>query len=143
MADSYFNTHARVFSHLTLDQWGQIKALREEGHTMQYIADPLGIHKSTVSRELKRGSVPQLKTDRTEHEVYFPDPGQRIYEINLSHCGATYKFVSIQPFLAFATECIENRHWSPDVAVGVAKKTTGSARASSVRGGCIITSISG
>ena len=122
MADSYSNTSMPIFSHLTLDKRGQIKALREEGRTMQYIADAIGVHKSTVSRELKRGSVTQRKTDLSEHEVYFPDVGQRIYDTNRSHCGATYKFVSIQPFLAFATACIEDRHWSPDVAVGVAKK---------------------
>lgn len=53
MADSYSNTSTSVFSHLTLDQRGQIKALREEGRTIQYIADAIGVHRSTVSRELK------------------------------------------------------------------------------------------
>ncbi|SIT01851.1 IS30 family transposase [Salimicrobium salexigens] len=122
MADSNSNTRTPIFSHLTLDQRGQIKALREEGRTMQYIAGAIGVHKSTVSRELKRGAVTQRNTDWTEYEVYFPDAGQRIYDTNRSHCGATYKFMSIQPFLAFATACIKDRHWSPDVAVGVAKK---------------------
>lgn len=85
---------------------------------MQYIADAISVHKSIVSRELKRGSVTQRKTDLSEHEVYFLNVGERIYNTNRSHCGATYKFMLVQPFLAFATECIDDRHWSP----GVAKK---------------------
>jgi len=43
-------------SHLTLEQRYQISALLDSGHSRGKIADELGVHKSTVSRELSRNS---------------------------------------------------------------------------------------
>jgi DNA-directed RNA polymerase specialized sigma54-like protein len=64
------------FKHLTSFDHGKIAALRAEGKSMQAIADAVGCHKSTISRELKRGTVAQMKTDGKKFEAYFPDTGQ-------------------------------------------------------------------
>jgi IS30 family transposase len=42
----------------------------------------LGISRSTLYEELKRGTVEQLDTNLIKHNVYFSDVGQRVYEGN-------------------------------------------------------------
>lgn len=121
MALSHNNTENRTFAHLTAFNRGQIQALRKQGKTLQAIADEIGCHKSTISRELKRGSVIQKRTDLTEHIVYFPDTGQAVYEKNRSRCGAKYKFTEASEFIQFAIEKIQKDHWSPDAICGYVK----------------------
>lgn len=49
------------FSHLSQEQRYQIEALINAGHSQSYIAKLLLVHKSTISRELKRNSVHSAK----------------------------------------------------------------------------------
>ena len=44
----------RTYCQLTQEQRYQIYALKKTGHTRTEIAEVMGVHKSTVSRELKR-----------------------------------------------------------------------------------------
>lgn len=44
----------RHYTHLTLEQRYQIQALLKTGHPYQEIAHVLGVHKSTISREVRR-----------------------------------------------------------------------------------------
>jgi IS30 family transposase len=121
MAQTHHNTNKRSFKHLTPFDRGQIQALRREGKTLQEIADVLGRNKSTISRELQRGTVTQRRSDLTEYQAYFPETGQAIYEANRSHCGAKYKLAQVAEFIHFAVEKIQNDHWSPDAICGYAK----------------------
>lgn len=121
MAQTHHNTIKRRFKHLTPFDRGQIQALRREGKTLQEIADALGYHKSTISRELKRGTVTQRRSDLTEYRTYFPETGQAIYESNRSNCGAKYKLAKVAKFIHFAVEKIQKDHWSPDAICGYAK----------------------
>lgn len=114
MANSHYNTRKRTFSHLTAFDRGQIQALRKEGKTLQAIADVLGCHKSTVSRELKRGTVTQRNHDLSEYQAYFPETGQAVYESNRSNCGAKYKLAQSSDFIRFTVEKMQKEHWSPD-----------------------------
>ena len=129
MAHPHHNTEKRSFTHLTEFDRGQIQALRKQGKTLQAIADEIGCHKSTISRELKRGSVVQRRSDLTEHQVYFADVGQRVYESNRSRCGAKYKLVQVSEFIQFAVAKMKENHWSPDAICGYvkAKKLFGNA----------------
>lgn len=121
MARSHHNTEKRTFVHLTTINRGQIQALRKQGNTLQAIADEIGCHKSTISRELKRGSVTQRRSDLTEHTVYFPDTGQVVYEKNRSRCGAKYKLAEAADFIQFAVEKMQREQWSPDAICGYVK----------------------
>lgn len=122
MATSNCNTKRRSFSHLTPYQRGQIQLLREQGKSMQCIADTIGCHKSTISRELKRGTVIQRRSDLTEYEAYFPDAGQAVYEKNKARCGAKYKMFYASDFIQYAVKMIQKEEWSPDSICGRAKK---------------------
>lgn len=121
MADSNINTKERTFSHLTAFDRGQIQALRREGKTLQQIAEAIGCHKSTVSRELKRGTVTQRRYDLSEYEAYFPEAGQAVYEANRSNCGAKYKLAQVAEFIHFAVEKMQIDKWSPDAICGYAQ----------------------
>ena len=121
MAHSHDNTKERTFSHLTSYDRGRISALRSEGKTLQAIADVIGCHKSTISRELQRGTVTQRKSDLTEYEAYFPETGQAVYEKNRSRCGAKYKLTQTAAFIHFAVKKMQEDHWSPDAVCGYAK----------------------
>lgn len=120
MARTHHNT-TRTFSHLTVFDRGQIQALRNQGKSLQEIADIIGCHKSTISRELKRGTVTQRRSDLTEYQAYFADVGQRVYESNRSRCGAKYKLIQTTDFIHFAVQKIRDDHWSPDAVCGYAK----------------------
>ncbi len=122
MAHAHDNTKERTFSHLTPYDRGRISALCSEGKTLQAaIADVMGCHKSTISRELKRGTVTQRKSDLTEYQAYFPEMGQAIYEKNRSRCGAKYKLAQTATFIHFAVEKMQQDHWSPDAVCGYVK----------------------
>jgi transposase, IS30 family len=76
MVELHYNTNRRTFSHLTPYDRGKILALRQQGKTLEAIAQVIGCHKSTISRELKRDTVTQKKSDLTEYQAYFPEAGQ-------------------------------------------------------------------
>ncbi|SDF46693.1 helix-turn-helix domain-containing protein, partial [Sporolituus thermophilus] len=69
-------TSARSFEHLNAYERGIIKALLGEKRSIRYIARQLGRHPSTISREIKRGTVKQRRSDLTEYEAYYPETGQ-------------------------------------------------------------------
>lgn len=121
MARFHHSTTKRTFTHLTAIHRGQIQALHNQGKTLQDIADEIGCHKSTISRELKRGSVTQRRSDLTERTVYFADTGQAVYEKNRSRCGAKYKLANASEFIRFAVEKLQKDHWSPDAICGYVK----------------------
>jgi transposase, IS30 family len=50
--------HMKKYSQLTLEQRYKIEALYNEGYSFSYIADRVGVHKSTINREMKR-NVPK------------------------------------------------------------------------------------
>jgi len=81
----------------------------------------LGCHKSTISHELKRGTVQQMKSDRTYFEAYFPETGQTRYENNRKACGAKLKLDFAIDFIQFVEKKILDDDWSPDAACGHAK----------------------
>ena len=46
----------KSYKHLTIVQRHEIKVLYQAGHSLSFIGSQLGIHKSTISRELKRNA---------------------------------------------------------------------------------------
>ncbi|MDQ0219792.1 IS30 family transposase [Peribacillus cavernae] len=121
MAQTNSTTTRRTFKHLTAFDRGKIAALYAEGKSMQVIADIVGCHKSTISRELTRGTVTQMKTGKTMFKSYFPDTGQIKYEQNRQACGSKLKLDDTIDFIQFAEKKILEDNWSPDAVCGYAK----------------------
>ena len=82
------NTHSTkkiTYSHLSASERGEIAAYLKMGKKPAEIARFLGRHRSTISREIERGSVNQVRDKngkRTYFSAYFADSGQRVYESN-------------------------------------------------------------
>lgn len=121
MAQVQSATNKRTFTHLSAIDRGRISALLSEGKSQTDIAKAVGCHKSTISREIKRGTVSQMKSDRTLYEAYFPETGQMRYEENRKACGAKYKLDEVSEFIEYAETKILKDEWSPDAVSGRAK----------------------
>jgi len=122
VVQSKSTTNKRKFKHLTVYERGQIAALLKEGKSQRYIAKRLGRSPSTISREIKRGTTIQMRTDLTTYEEYFPETGQAVYEKNRKNCGAKYKLAQVEEFIKFAEYKILHEKWSPDAVVGSCKR---------------------
>lgn len=63
----------RNYKHLTFTDRLQIEAWQKVGIKPAKMAALLGVHISTIYRELKRGVYTRLNSDLTEEERYSPD----------------------------------------------------------------------
>lgn len=109
------STKKSLYSHLSASERGEISAYLKMGKTPSEIARLLGHHRSTISREIKRGSVSQVQDKNGKwiySTVYFPDSGQRVYETNrqksayykLSYCSRTF-FKELEKVLKTKPHC--------------------------------------
>jgi IS30 family transposase len=117
-----YTTSPRTFKHLTPYERGKICALLKEGFSPTQIAKKLGRHRSTIYREIKRGTTTQLRTDLTTYSAYFPETGQAVYEKNRSACGRKSKVLQVDSFLRYAEQKILKDKWSHDAVVGTARR---------------------
>ncbi len=76
VAINNFNTSVCSFKHISSYERGEISVLLKEGKSIRYIAKKL----STISREIKCGTILQLKSDLSKFASYFLEIGQAIYE---------------------------------------------------------------
>ncbi|BAN93138.1 transposase [Streptococcus dysgalactiae subsp. equisimilis 167] len=82
------STRKPSYSHLSATERGEIAAYLKMGKKPVEIARLLGRHRSTICREIKRGSVEQVKDKngkQTFFNAYFADSGQRAL-LNQSIC---------------------------------------------------------
>jgi IS30 family transposase len=111
-------TNVRSFKHLSLYERGMIFALLKEKCSLRYIAQQLERDPATISREIKRGTTTQIRSDLTTYEAYFPETGQATYSKNRAMSGSVCKIGLVEPFLQFAETKIFHDKWSPDAIVG-------------------------
>ena len=79
MSENIMDKKDRKYTHITLIERGQIEAYRNEGVGINEIARRLGRSKSTISEEVKRGTVHQVKRDKDIY-CYHATAGQAKYE---------------------------------------------------------------
>ena len=76
---------SRHYHQLTSEQRGQIQAMLDSGITScSAIAREVGCHKSTISREIRRGSV--LQRDHNYYEHYYADTAQIYHDKRRRNC---------------------------------------------------------
>ena len=115
-------TKSRKFHHLTEIQRGQIEAMVKLKVSKIQIAIKVGISRSTLYEELKRGTVTQKNSDLTTREEYFAEVGQIVYEKNRQKCRKPFKISKAKEFVEYAEEKIIKEKLSPDSVAGYAKK---------------------
>ena len=112
----------RNFNHITLPERKLIEKWLDEGIPKTEIAKRLGISRSTLYKEIERGTVTQLNYDLEPYEKYFAETGQLIYEEHRKNCKKSYKLVEAEEFIKDVEDEIINNKLSPDTAVGKLKR---------------------
>lgn len=79
MTITEYNTSECKNKRLNEFERGQIEALTKEGLSANAIAKRLVRSYSTITREMKRGSVEQIKHPKKRVSIYYADCGQRQY----------------------------------------------------------------
>ena len=81
----------RRFKHLSKSDRIRIETLNNDGKTPKEIAEVVGVHISTIYRELQRGQYTHRNSDWTEEARYSSDLGEMKYRANLAAKGADLK----------------------------------------------------
>jgi len=127
------NTENQKREHLNVKERKIIERMLRKGANKGEIARSLRRDKSTIKREIKRGSVSQRRSnpyasrnpnvpDYLEEMVYFWNVGQDVYEKHRQNCGAGNKVISCSELVKFVeTKILGKEKWSPDAAIGFAK----------------------
>lgn len=112
---------ARTFKQLTKADRIKIEALVKAGHGKQEIADQLHVHRSTIYRELKRGTYTALNSNLTNEERYSPDIADDKYRENLKSKGGTLKIGNDIKLANYIENKIINEDYSPAAVLGELK----------------------
>lgn len=133
MNQEEFNTKEGKGKHLCLWERREIEKALQRGASIRSIAKVLKRSPSTISREIKRGTVKQRKIKRyvssnpedpgySEYEAYFADTGQSAARNNTGRRGGKYKlFEDPELMRRIENEIIINRY-SPDSILGGLKR---------------------
>ena len=95
-------TKSKKFHHLNKFQRGQIEALLKLNLPKTQIAKRVGISRSTLYLELKRGTTAQMNSDLTFREEYFAYTGQVVYEKHRKNSRKSLKISQVGDFMNFA-----------------------------------------
>ena len=121
MSQQDYITKERKFKHLTKEKRAQIEILLRHGVPKVEIAREIGIARSTLYNELKRGTVEQMDSEWKTYHAYFYDVGQRVYEEHRKNSRNSLKFVKAYAFLQYAEEQMLHQKLSPDAVCGRAR----------------------
>ena len=121
MSQQDYITKERKFKHLTKEKRAQIEILLRRGVSKVEIAKEIGIARSTLYNELKRGTVEQMDSEWNIYHAYFHDAGQRVYEEHRQNSRNSLKFAKAYAFLHYAQEQILHQKLSPDAVCGRAR----------------------
>ena len=112
-------TNQRKNKHLNAFERGQIQLLNAEDFTSYAIGKRLGRASNTIRNELARGTVSQIKTNKTVN-IYYPDAGQAAYEKNRANCGPKFNFLACSKFIKHVEIKFYDEKHSIDAICGVA-----------------------
>lgn len=91
----------------------KLETMLKHGHSKKEIADELGVHISTIYREVKRGTYEHLNSDYTTEIRYSPEIAEMRYQEGLSAKGAPLKIGKNHAVAAFIEDKIIHDDYSP------------------------------
>ena len=112
----------RHYKTLTWTDRLKIEAWQKAKIKPQKMAEMLGVHFSTVYRELKRGQYEHLNMDYTTEIRYSPDKSEKKKQDNLRAKGPALKIGNDMAFAEFVEYMISVEKYSPEAALGKIKK---------------------
>lgn len=134
MSQGNGNTKAQECPPLNYAERQIIERMVGAGKNKAEIARTIGRDKSTIKREIKRGSVEQREAVQStskrlevplERKVirYFADVGQRVANENRARSGRKSKLLTCPDLVEFVEKSVLGpKKWSPDAALGHARE---------------------
>ena len=122
MDHSQFTPNPRKNKHLSFKERVKIELLAGEGKTAYAIAKLLNRPINTITNELRRGTVEQIKQGKLV-KIYYADAGQAKYEANRRNTGRRYELLQCSEFVGYVEKMMLEEDWSVDSAVGRAAAT--------------------
>lgn len=110
-----------LYHHLTITDRFQIEAWTRAKVEVPEMAELLGVHISTIYRELKRGEYEHLNSDYTTEMRYSADLAEMKYRANLKEKGAGLKIGNDIAFANYIEQKIIKEKYSPDAVLGEIK----------------------
>lgn len=99
----------KKYRHLTLEQRYQIECLLQVGQSQTSISKLLGVHRSTISRELKRNTPKRGRTSGKYIGLHANDKAQKRHTLKTKQVRLTESLKERISFL------LENNKWSPEL----------------------------
>ncbi len=112
----------RRYRHLTRNDRLVIETMLRDGKTQREIADRIGVHESTISRERRRGQYEHLNSDYTTEIRYSPDIAHQKYRDNLKAKGPGLKIGNDIELADYLESRIANDGYSPGAVLGEIKQ---------------------
>ena len=111
----------RHYKTLTWNDRLKIEAWQRVGTSPRIMANELGVHISTIYRELKRGQYEHLNSDYTTEVRYSPEKSEQKKQDNLRAKGAGLKIGNDHEFAAYIEYKISVEKYSPGAVLGEIK----------------------
>lgn len=112
----------RNFKHLSFTDRLKIEAWERVDVSPRVMAAELGVHISTIYRELKRGRYRRLNSDLTTEDRYSPDIAEKKYQDNLRAKGPELKIGNDREYAAYLEYKVSVEKYSPRAILGEIKK---------------------
>lgn len=112
----------RTYKQLNWTSRIKLETMLKHGHSKKEIAEELGVHISTVYRELKRGTYEHLNSDYTTEERYSPEKAEARYQEGLSAKGSPLKIGKNHAAAQFIEDKIGNEDYSPAAVCALLKQ---------------------
>ena len=115
-------TESRKNKHLNFEERMVIQIRLKDGFTPYKISKELGRSLNTITNEIKRGTVPQIKQNK-KVMVYLADTGNDVYQKHRSKCGRKFRRLTCARFVSYVVDKMKSSNWSVDATVGEALVT--------------------
>lgn len=115
MCQGNYTTKSRKGKHLTWEDRKVIEHLYNiQDKSITKIADELGRHRTTISREIKKGEIELLNSDYTKRKEYEAKRAQEVYDNNATAKGPKLKIDKDHELAEFIEQKVKEK-FSPEV----------------------------
>lgn len=121
MERDHSTTEGKKYTHLSERERYKIEALLESKKAVQEIAVLLGRNRSTIHREIKRGTIKRIHYDLTEKKRYRANVAQTDYTHKCLNRERSLKIGKDRRLEAYIRKKIVQDRFSPDAIIGQIK----------------------
>lgn len=121
MEQNNSTTKLKKYTHLSERQRYKIEALLERKIAIKEIARVLGYSRSTLHREIRRGTISRIQSDWTEKKKYRANVAQANYTKRCPNRERSLKIGKDRQLEAYIRSKITQERFSPDAIIGEIK----------------------